>query len=107
MTIADKLDEARALIEKGWTQRTYLSGPSGKECFCSLGAIGVAVTGKALPMFGWCEGPVAPVVTAFGLAIGADNPGKVADWNDAPERIQAEVIDAFKRAAELARAGAA
>ena len=95
-TIADKLDEARALIEKGWCKSAYARTADNRPCsaksdyavrWCAVGAI------ARIDDYGGLYGCVAKVV-------GIDN---LSGWNDAHERTQAEVIDAFKRAAELAR----
>jgi hypothetical protein len=102
--VANKLDEARALIERGWTQGDYVV--SG--CFCASGAIGKITVGR------YDEGDgdedeqdleFRNTISALGKAVDCEFSYEIARWNDAPERTQAEVIDAFKRAAELARAG--
>lgn len=97
--IAQKLEEAMALIEKGWTQHE-LSSPSGEVCL--LGAV-CAVLGKS-PHDLDAAIPAQPLMRALKKATGFR--GYLGDWNDAPERTQAEVIEAFKKAAELARAEA-
>jgi hypothetical protein len=94
--IAAKLDEARALIEKGWTQGDYAD--EQRTCFCIYGAIQQTLYGD----------PEESVVgrteeVMVDLLKRATGSCALVAWNDAPKRTQAEVIDAFKRAAELAR----
>lgn len=98
--VADKLREARALIERGWTQEYYARGKSGKGvdalgrhavCFCATGAL------RRVNRIEWdnCE--------ERGLlrkAVGRN----IIDWNDHPKRTQAEVLAAFDKAIELAEA---
>jgi hypothetical protein len=98
--VATKLREARALIERGWTQEAFARGKSGRVvvpngraavCFCAVGAI------KRYDH--WCYDLVAkPLATA----IGVKGVTGIYDWNDAPERTQADVLAAFDRAIELA-----
>jgi hypothetical protein len=96
--IADKLDDARALIEKGWCQKDYAQDRCGSGiwyddpqavCYCAVGAIR-AVCG---------EDEIADVAerTVEGV-VGA---ASLISWND--KHTQAEVIEAFRKAAELAR----
>ncbi len=95
--VAETLDKARALIEAGWAQHHYeING-----CYCALGAI-EAAAGRD-----WRQAAevVAPLAAAIGRPAG-DGDREIGGWNDAPERTQAEVIQAFKEAAALARAGA-
>lgn len=98
--IAEKLDEARALIEKGWCQDSYAK----RGCVCSLGAINKVTSGNANLEFrtGWTD-MTAALAEAIGVFCNADIPL----WNDDPKRTQAEVIEAFRKAADLARSEAA
>jgi hypothetical protein len=115
--IAAKLDESRALIEKGWDRYNYTSTGEGIRrtikrkrlpkgtCFCSLGAL-ARVTGE-MPY-----GDVGPTIQAaipfLGAAIGlAWTPDHcdISRWNGDVSG-SAEVIEAFRKAAELARAEA-
>jgi hypothetical protein len=98
LEIAAKLDEARALIEKGWVRGSY----EVKGCgFCTYGAVQKAVTGNAEEE---CNPRTKPLEALLRQVTGATS---LAHWNDAPERTQAEVIEAFRKAAELARGEAA
>jgi hypothetical protein len=97
--VADKLDEARALIERGWCQGWFAKDARGNNCMEYRPEAVCWCMGGALFKVG------APdAVDLLRRVIGGDWDG-IADFNDAPGRTQAEVIDAFKRAAELARAG--
>jgi hypothetical protein len=108
-TAAEKLDEARVLIERGWTQGEYARGEKGSSvdylkdkatCFCAAGAIGAV--NKHWPTSS------LPGMRYLSLAVGGDgDEADVLNWNDAPERTQAEVVEAFRKAAELARGEAA
>lgn len=90
--IATKLREARALIERGWCQGR-MSTADGSVC----------IRGAILDAF--YDADLAEEKRADGLlksAVGFD--GYLGDWNDAPERTQAEVLAAFDKAIELADA---
>lgn len=91
--IAQKLEEAMALIEKGWCQYTY----SRDGCVCAMGAIATAIGGQPhmLTVRGFDE--------AYGFVSKAIGNQLVGMWNDTKGRAQAEVIEAFRKAAELAR----
>jgi hypothetical protein len=99
--VADKLREARALIERGWTQGANARDEMGDRlfvdtdeavCFCMMGAIIAAV-------------PPDQLLAAEHLLKRAVNDEGVEYWNDAPERTQSEVLAAFDKAIELAEAG--
>ncbi len=96
--VAETLDKARALIEKGWIQQSY----SFNGRYCTLGAIEAAANVDC-----WREVPevLAPLEAVIGRPAGVGK-GHIAGWNDNPKRTQAEVVQAFKEAAALARAGA-
>ena len=96
--VAAKLDEARALIERGWTQEVEARDADGVEvfddaeeavCFCAVGALNRV-------------GYSATAHRALKGVVGGED---VVDWNDSPHRTQADVIDAFKRAAAGVRSG--
>jgi hypothetical protein len=95
-TIADKLDEARALIEKGWCQGAF----ERRGCFCLYGAISQVTLGQADADSRSTE-PLEELV-AKAINDGSES-WELARWNDAYGRTQAEVIEAFRKAAELAR----
>jgi hypothetical protein len=99
--VSTKLREARALIERGWTQgssaRTETGDPIGvsSKCaaqWCILGAVCATADGM--------EDEIKALDTLEGVTDA--RPGYIAEWNDAPERTQADVLAAFDRAIELA-----
>jgi hypothetical protein len=105
-TVAEKLREARALIAKGWTQGEFARTKTGRKtppkspsatCFCASGAV-IRATGAA----GVAEGLFSQEFRVLRQAVR----GNVVIWNDAPERTQAEVLQAFDRAIELAESQA-
>jgi hypothetical protein len=98
IAVATKLREARALIERGWTQGGYARTVGGRiigpkeakaSCWCSLGAI-FAVT------------DVDDCYLVANAVEDAAETENIVHWNDAPERTQADVLAAFDRAIELA-----
>lgn len=103
--IADILNRAADLIEPegAWTQNAYWRECSGwpvmsrrhAVCFCALGAI-KAIVGQA---------PSDPDNTPAARVLASLIPGSfsVEDWNDAPERTQAEVVAKLREAAAKAR----
>jgi hypothetical protein len=83
--------DAQEIIERGWCQHA-LEADGG---VCAIGAINKALTGNAHIMGE--HGPYGALIDAIGSV-------SIADWNNAPKRTKDEVIEAFGRAAELARA---
>jgi hypothetical protein len=97
LLIAEKLDEARKLIEaRGWCRNNYTCG--GKVC--ALGAINAVTSGNPTLEF---RTPWSAMTCALADAIGASGTSEIPTWNDAPERTQAEVIEAFRKASQLSR----
>ena len=99
-TTAEKLIAARKLIEQGWTQGTYARDANGEDvdatddravCWCSYGAIVRAYDED----FEAAEAARDVLRAAVGTKY-------AASWNDAPERTQAEVLQAFDDAIEIA-----
>jgi hypothetical protein len=97
------LREARALVEKGWTQgaRARMAngiaidpGDPNAACWCPFGAIEKAEVTSA-----FCVATGEPM-KLLKSAVG-DWPPK---WNDRHGRTQAEVLAAFDRAIALAEA---
>jgi hypothetical protein len=115
--VADKLREARALIERGWTQGEFALDAKGEEiespdqtptCFCALGAISQAALGYPDPDaedFVSNAKPFEDVSTVLAQALGFRFSHEIAKWNDRLGRTQAEVLAAFDKAIELAEAG--
>ncbi len=102
-SIADILDAAADLIEPegAWTQGhirrdakgKYTALPGHAVCWCTVGAT-LAVAGLAASM------SADRFLASF---LGLDGVDAVEQWNDAPERTQAEVVAKLREAAALAR----
>ncbi len=94
------LEAARALIAKpgGWTQNQY----GYAKCFCAAGAIW-----HAGHRFGVGGGDAISVLSsALGLrdrTAWESHDSPLVEWNDTPERTQADVIAAFDRAIATVR----
>lgn len=92
------LQRARDRIAAGWCQdRLQYEG-----AVCIMGGINCANTGS----HGYLEGPILPYIEKWASLLGFDG-FEVIEWNNAPERTQAEVLDRFDtaidRLARLAR----
>lgn len=99
------LQDARALVEKGWTQHVFARDAAGGSvfeqdpravCWCASGALWVV----GVNMF-------TDARRVFMRANGITETVGIPEWNDAPERTQADVLAAFDRAIELASAASA
>jgi hypothetical protein len=97
MGIAEQLDAAADLLEKGWAQGHDAETSDGESvelrsvratCFCAAAAIERK-----------CGDSYYAGLKLLEQVVG----GGVVTWNDAPERTQAEVVAAVRKAAELAR----
>lgn len=104
LCVADVLERAADLIEPEgkWTQQIYARTEDGRStdvqdpeaiCFCMAGAL-ARVAGDFNERFISAKQVVGNILDRG-----------MADWNDAPERTQPEVVAALRRAATLARAG--
>jgi hypothetical protein len=100
--IAEKLREARALIERGWCQKDTAIDRKGNSVdvfsplatrWCIYGAVAAITENNYVPA------DIADVLRE-GLPVGA----LVSQWNDTPGRTQAEVLDLFDRAIAKAEA---
>lgn len=90
MTTVEILCAAQALVGKGWCQGEYTAKIDGKPiAWCARGAV-LAVCPTGASDASWLLWNV----------VNED----IVHWNDAPGRTQAEVIQAFDRAIELAEA---
>lgn len=105
MTTREVLIAARGRIARGFIKGgAFLDangnpcGPLSAQACCSLGAMDAECVARSvhLPEGSWL-GMYRPACDAFRAAIGTDN---VIDWNDDPERTQADVLAAFDRAIE-------
>jgi hypothetical protein len=103
-SVVEVLTKARALVERGWTQRASARNERGEivpttsdaACtWCALGALSVC----------GLDGSWVPAAAALAVANFGTSDAHIPTWNDAPERTQAEVVAAFDRAiaAEVAR----
>ena len=99
-TTADILRDARALIDspEKWTKHYEARDADGNEtwygddravCWCAFGALFKA---------GWYQPSLSDAVEALETVVGRI----IDEWNDAPERTNAEVLAAFDRAIDLA-----
>jgi hypothetical protein len=86
--VAEKLVKARKLVERGWTQGSYHTQCGRHSRYCAEGALAMSN--------GLCDAELF-----LRKAVGQFN---IILWNDAPERTQAEVLAAFDKAIELAKA---
>ena len=102
MKASEVLKKALAKIEQGWVQGVFARDKDGKPTdyasdeacvWCASGAI-KAVNG----------GVFLDAAAVFLERVIPRGYVDVPDWNDAPERTQAEVIEAFKKAIALAEA---
>ena len=99
-TTADILRDARALIDspENWTKDCEARTEDGYETWYGdghavcWGAFGALV--KA--------GDNQPALTGAAEALHTVVGGRIDEWNDAPERTNAEVLAAFDRAIDLA-----
>jgi hypothetical protein len=98
--VADKLREARALIERGWTQLVSARDCDGNpvDCdqpnavsFCAVGAVS-----RAYDCDYDASCPAHEIVSRVVGTVWVDQ------WNDVEERTQAEVLAAFDKAIALA-----
>lgn len=105
--VADVLDGAADVIERdGWHQGDFYPGHQGyvwdgggeglpkcaRAAVYAAGAVGI------------CQHEAA--MRALAAAAGRDLWWTIATWNDAPERTEQEVLDAFRKAAKHERAAA-
>jgi hypothetical protein len=114
VNVAEILNKAADLIEKpgAWIQDAFSRDEHGfaeqgngrwaahPVCFCALGAIAQAA-GMPDPEWAWAT-DAAKALESF---VTEHRFCSVTDWNDAPERTQAEVVAALREAAKLAGAG--
>ena len=93
---AEVLADARALVAEGWCQgelEVIDPDPAVPNRYCPIGAILAAAPGDGAAEPSW---PGAAARAALRDANGIE--GSLAEWNDAPGRTQAQVLEAFDRA---------
>src|SRR4051812_6319473 len=104
LTVAEVLERAADLIEPegAWTQGVWARDASGagdpdvgqEVCFCAFGAI-----------YKSCGYRFGEVGLAALTAVGDEVDGfRIQEWNDAPNRTQAEVVAKLREAAAISRA---
>jgi hypothetical protein len=94
MTTQEVLLQAAAIVEQGWCQGEY-TDEAGRHC--AAGDIyRAAANGTSNAGVSYDNGSMATRV--FMQFIG----GYVSNWNDAPERTQADVVTALREAAQRA-----
>lgn len=121
LTTVQVLEAAREKIKGGWTQGAFARDAKGTplypgeflrgECFCAAGAVracafyydtqrdALYALNSALVLIGGVSASAA-VMSEYGAGTDA---GDVYMFNDTPRRTQAEVIELFDVAIELAR----
>ena len=103
-TTLEILTGARALIQEGWTQHSYGRDAEGipcrdladATCFCAIGAL--IMTDRGAKPSENCN----KATLLLTQEIPPEFYSRLDDWNDRPERTQAEVLAAFDRAIEMA-----
>lgn len=112
------LARAADLIEPegAWTQRACARNAAGDDiedvdpeefepsCFCLFGAVNVAAGNMADTEHYPFQPDDVDIYIRRAIGVGFDLPiSRVSEWNDAPERTQAEAVSALRNASELAR----
>lgn len=100
--VAEHLQWAKERVAEGWVQQKLAT----TEGVCTVGALqGVLARWDGLvvlhPTFGGRYSTFTLAIDMLRQVIPPDN--SVAAWNDAPERSQVDVLDAFDRAIILAK----
>ena len=114
-TVADTLRKAADLIEpaEAWTQNAFSRNHDGTTdeleghpaaadnpvCWCALGAIAASAKVDPNHWRAW-DGVAGRASNALETYVRES----VGDWNDAPERTQAEVVAALRAAADASEA---
>lgn len=95
MTTSETLIKARHLIAQGWCQRDSFTRSNGQDHYCMLGAIDKA---------GFERGGLVEILKIIGRAMGPKHQGvSIPEFNDAPVRTKAEVLEVMDDAIELAK----
>lgn len=90
------LVRARALISQGWGQCAYQSfGRDGATHYCIRGALLAVDHPRYL-----YDRAIDTLVCALGRKLAEEHPS-LLDYNDAPERTQAEVLELYDDAIRL------
>jgi hypothetical protein len=101
-SLTEVLTNARALVQRGWCKAALARGPDGSKtswndpaavAWCAVGAVQ-----RVSECTHW-----GPALTLLARAANTRTP--VPIWNDEDHRTKKQVLAAFDRATELARAG--
>jgi hypothetical protein len=88
------LKRARALVAKGWVQRTFQRG----NCFCAWGAVMRATKSDRLKNAAADALNADPTVRAFVTRTTTfSGRGIIIFFNDAPRRTQSQIVALFDR----------
>lgn len=87
--VIEALREGRARVERGWCQHTSMNAAGA---VCALGALGDQYGNLRVPDAG----------DMLCATAGAQCYADIGNWNDAPERTQADVIALYDKAIDLA-----
>lgn len=102
-SIADRLREARELIERGWCQYWDALNADGMAVYPNSDSAVAWCMGGACQRVGLHEGVFESfLIRAVGSSPSWTNEWPYLDFNDAPGRTKAEVLAAFDRAIALA-----
>lgn len=116
LTIAEVLERAADLIEPegAWTQGAFSRDANGDAdatddgitaknpvCWCALGAVAAVCEEDPAGNIYTPSSPSLP--NAIRKLLNAHIGNYVEDWNDDPDRTQAEVVQKLREAARLAR----
>lgn len=93
-SVAQVLRDAAAIVERGWCQRRF---GVGTDCACASEAIRRAAHGAEFSYVVHVMN--IPAWKFFSSHIGEPF---VSEWNDSPQRTQAEVVAKLLEAADLA-----
>lgn len=101
--LADDLAKARELVAAGWCQGNTAINATGAPVNASSPEVARVCAMGAMDRAGdWANDPKRTSAMAEAL-YGVLNNDSIVDWNDAPERTQAEVLAAFDKAIAAAR----
>lgn len=105
MDTADILLRAADVIEERGHTKGVLQDREGRVC--AFGALNVVVYGSADHSYLQSSRDEAAHAVTRHLGLGSGYLGPLVNWNNAPERTQQEVVDAFRGAARALKAAEA
>lgn len=115
MKASEILEKARELVDspKKWGQGRYAMNAKGQEtatyvdeavCFCVLGSISRAMSIMTGRLWRLTSADLSDIDRAHSFFAKAIDPPLIAKWNDEPGRTHTEVLAAFDRAIDSAKA---